>query len=129
MNKTGSPWSRPSVRWTATVLLGIVFTLALVIFVAADLVSRDLLDPDLYKNALQKEKVYSRIYTDLLADPEMLSTTILMLGDLDIDPDLPAALFNLASSTLYLVLPPDTIQEATEGAIDNFTAYLKGDVE
>lgn len=129
MNKTGSLWSRPSVRWTATVLLGIVFTLALVIFVAADLVSRELLDPDLYKNALQEEKVYSRIYTDLLANPEMLSTTALMLGDLDIDPDLSATLFNLATSTLYLVLPPDTIQEATEGAIDNFTAYLKGDVE
>ena len=122
-------WSRPFIRWTATVLLGIVFVLAFVILLTADLVSRALLDPDLYNNALHEEDFYNRIYTDLLADPEMVKVTALMLGELNVDPSLSTSLLSLASSTLYLIVPPDTIQGATEGAINNFTAYLRGDVE
>jgi hypothetical protein len=109
--------------------LGLVFVAAFALLLAADLVSRDLLDPDLYTNALHEDNIYNRVYTDLLADPEMIAITAGILGDLNVDPSLSTNLLSLASSTLYLVLPPDTIQSATEGAINNFTAYLKGDAE
>ena len=50
-------WSRPAVRWTATVLLGLIVIAAFVVLLAADLVSRDLLDPVLYTNALEEEDI------------------------------------------------------------------------
>jgi hypothetical protein len=102
-NDHASPsfWSRASVRWTATVLLGIIFVLALVVFQVAELVSRDLLDPDLYTNALEEEDIYNRIYTELLADPAMVKATSLMLGNLNLDP-------SLANSFLISPLPLST---------------------
>jgi hypothetical protein len=132
MNDTGkSPsfWSKPIARWSATVLLGIIFILALFVYLAADLVSRDLLDPDLYTNALEEEDIYNRIYTELLADPAMVEATALMLGNLNLDPSLATQVLNFSTSTLYLVMPPDTIQSGVEGAINAFTAYFSGDTE
>jgi hypothetical protein len=117
------------VRWTATVLLGVIFVLALVVFLAADLVSRDLLDPDLYTNALEEEDIYNRIYTELLADPAMVKAAGLMLGNLNLDPSLANNIVNFTTSTLYLVIPPDTIQGGVEGIINNVTAYFRGDTD
>ncbi len=127
--KQGSFWSRPATRWAGTVVLGIVFLLAFIIFLAADLVSRDLLNPELYNNALEEEDIYNRVYTDLLADPAMVETTALMLGNLGLDPSLSVKILSFTTSTLYLVAPPDVIQSAVEGAIFSFTSYLAGDVE
>jgi hypothetical protein len=53
----------------ATIILGIVFVLALIVLLAADWFSHGLLDPELYTNALEEEDIYNRIYTELLADP------------------------------------------------------------
>jgi hypothetical protein len=117
------------VRWSATFLLGLVFILALIVALAADLVSRDLLNPELYNNALEEEDVYNRIYTDLLADPAMVEITALMLGNLGIDPSLSVNILSLTTSTLYLVAPPDGIQSAVEGTIFSFTSYLAGETE
>lgn len=130
-NDHASPsfWSRASVRWTATVLLGIIFVSALVIFQVAELVSRDLLDPDLYTNALEEEDIYNRIYTELLADPALVKATELMLGNLNLDPSLANSVLNFTTSTLYLVVPPETIQSAVEGIINNVTAYFRGDTD
>ena len=75
---TTSFWSRSSTRWVATVILGIVFVLALIVLLAADLVSHELLAPELYTNALEEEDIYNRIYTELLADPAMVQASALM---------------------------------------------------
>jgi hypothetical protein len=128
-NVTPSFWSRSSVRWIATVSLGIVFVLALVVFLTADLVSRDLLDPDLYNNALEEEEIYNRIYTELLADPVMVEATALMLGNLGLDPALSTQALSFTTSTLHLVLPPETIQSSLEGLINVVTAYFRGDTD
>jgi hypothetical protein len=126
---TPSFWSRSSVRWSATVILGIVFVLALVVFLTADLVSRDLLDPDLYNNALEEELFYDRIYAELLADPAMVEATALLLGNLGLDPALSTKALSFTTSTLYLVLPPETIQSSVEGLMNVVTAYFRGDTD
>ncbi|MGB3715069.1 MAG: hypothetical protein WA996_11630 [Candidatus Promineifilaceae bacterium] len=128
-NDSPSFWSRSSVRWVATVLLAVVFILALIVLLAAGLVSRDLLDPDLYTNALEEENIYNRIYTELLADPALVEATVLMLGNLNLDPSLANQALSFTTSTLYLVLPPETIQSGVEGAINHVTAYFSGDAE
>jgi hypothetical protein len=109
--------------------LGIVFVLALVVALAADLVSRDLLDPVLYTNALEEEDIYNRIYTELLADPAMVEASALMLGNVGLDPSLATSLLSFTTSTLYLVVPPETIQSGVEGAIIAITAYLSGETD
>jgi hypothetical protein len=122
-------WSRPTTRWVITAILGIVFLLALVVFLVANLVNDILLDPELYNSALEETGVYERIYTELLADPALKEATALFLGNLNLDPGLADNILTFTTSTLYLVLPPDTIQTAVEGAIYGMTAYLRGDAE
>jgi hypothetical protein len=124
--KETSFWSKPAVRWAGTILLGLVFIVALVVFLAAGLVSRVLMDPELYNSALDESDFYNRIYTDLLADPAMLETTATIMGDLNLDPTLAGNVLSLTTSTLYLVVPPDAIQSTVEGAINAFTSYLTG---
>lgn len=126
---TTSFWSRSSTRWVATVILGIVFVLALIVLLAADLVSHELLAPELYTNALEEEDIYNRIYTELLADPAMVQASALMLGNMGLDPSLATNILSFTTSTLYLVVPPDTIQSGVEGVINAFTAYLSGDTD
>jgi hypothetical protein len=121
-------WSRPTVKWTITLLLGALFVLAFLTYLATDLVSNKLLDPQLYTNALEENHIYHRVYTDLLADPDMEELAAQLLGNIGLE-DLADSVYSLAVSTLYLVLPPDTIQTATEGVIVKVTSYLKGDTD
>ena len=88
-----------------------------------------LLDPEIYNSALEETGVYDRIYTELLADPALKEATAMFLGNLNLDPGLADNILTFTTSTLYLVLPPDTIQTAVEGAIYGMTAYLRGDTE
>jgi len=122
-------WSRPATKWVITVILGVVFLLALVLFLVANLVSNILLDPEIYNAALDETGVYGRIYTELLADPALEEAMGMFLGELNLDPGLADNVLTFSTSTLYLVLPPDTIQSAVEGAINGMTAYLRGDTE
>jgi hypothetical protein len=95
----------------------------------ADLISFDLLDPELYFSALDENNFYDRIYSELLADPAMEEAAALLDGFLDLSPNLPVPPLSMATSTLYLVLPPETIERQVEGAITRLTAYLSGDAE
>jgi hypothetical protein len=122
-------WSRPAIKWMITVILGIVFLLALVVFLVANLVNNILLDPEIYNAALDETGVYDRIYTELLADPALEEAAAMFLGNLNLDPSLADNILTFSTSTLYLILPPDTIQSAVEGAIYGMTAYLRGDTE
>jgi len=121
--------SNPAVRWATTILLGLVFLAALIVYLAAGLVSRTLMDPELYNSALAETDFYNRIYTELLADPSMVETTATMMSDLELDPSLADSVLSLTTSTLYLVVPPETIQSGVEGFINNFTGYLSGETD
>jgi hypothetical protein len=112
-------WRRPPVKWSITILLGLLFLLATGIYLLADLVSNDQLE----------HRFYKRIYTDLLADPAVTETTAAWLGSLDVDPTLADDLVSFATAVLRMVLPPSTIRAATESAIDATTAYFRGDTE
>ena len=108
--KKPSFWSRPATMWVISVILGVVFLLALVLFLVANLVSNILLDPEIYNAALDETGVYGRIYTELLADPALEEAMGKFLGELNLDPGLADNVLTFSTSTLYLVLPPDTIQ-------------------
>lgn len=122
-------WSQPTTKWAFTIVLGVIFILALVVFLAAYLVSHILLDPQLYNSALEETDFYDRIYTELLADPAAAEATAMLLGNLNLDPSLADNVLTFTTSTLYLILPPESIQAAVEGFTYGFTAYLRGETE
>ncbi len=121
-------WSRPAVRWTITAFLGIVFVLAFLAYLAADLVSHTLLDPQVYSGALDENDIYNRVYTELLADPALENATTQMLAGVNLQ-ELSPGVYSLAISTLQLILPPDTLKTATEAVIVALTSYIKGETE
>jgi len=116
------------VKWATTVFLGVIFVLAFLTYLAIDLVSDKLLNPQLYTEVLAENHVYHRVYTELLADPALEEATAKLLGNVKLE-GLSAGLYSLTTSTLYLVLPPETIQTAVEGVITDLTSYLKGETE
>ncbi len=128
-SKQSSFWSRPATKWVFTIILGVIFVLALVVFLAANLVSNILLDPELYNSAMDDTNFYDRIYTELLADPAAEEATAILLANLNLDPALADKVLTWTTSTLYLVMPPESIQSAVEGFTNGFTAYLRGDTE
>lgn len=108
-----------------TILLGALFVLLFIAFVAGITVRRNLLDPTLYTAALAQNDVYDRIYVDVFGDPAMqqkLSEALGIKSDL-IGGETYAELVNAFS----LVLPPPRMQTVTEGTFEKLTAYLSGD--
>ncbi len=122
-------WSKPVVRWSGTVLLGLVFVLSYLIYMAADLVSNDLLDPALYISALDENDFYKRIYAELLADPALQEVDALIAGSVEFGPEMSTSPVSLATSTLGLVLPPSTVKGLVEEAITRLTDYLSGETD
>ena len=96
---------------------------------AADLISNDLLDPELYISALDENHFYERLYTDLLADPALQEVEALIFGSVEFGPEISTSPLSLATSTLGLVLPPSTVKGLVEGAITRLTAYLSGETD
>lgn len=125
----GSLWSRPAVKWGGTFLLGLLFVLSYLIYMAADLVSNDLLDPELYISALDENHFYKRLYTELLADPALREVDALISGSVELGPEMSTSSVSMATSTLGLFLPPSTIEGLVEGAITRLTAYASGETD
>jgi hypothetical protein len=116
------------VKWATTVFLGVIFVLAFLTYLAIDLVSDKLLNPQLYTEVLAENRIYHRVYTELLADPALEEATAKLLGNVKLE-GLSSGLYSLTTSTLYLVLPPETIQTAVEVVVTELTSYLKGETE
>ena len=115
----------PGWRTFLTVVLGIVFFLSFLAFLAGFVVRRHLLDPNLYAQALAETNVYERVYTDLLADPAVQQQLAEVTG-INIDLIVGEAYAQVVSA-LYLILPPAEMQAGTEQFFDRLTAYLKGE--
>lgn len=110
----------------ATIVLGVIFVLLFVVFVLGLVVTRDLLAPELYTQALAENDIYERVYTDVLADPavqesfkEATGIQIDLLGE---------ELYAQIVSALYLILPPQRMETSANSFFTNLTGYLKGEV-
>jgi hypothetical protein len=85
------------------------------------------LDEELYAEALDRTDAYDRVYTEVLADPELADTTEALLGGLEVDRLDPESARILGTTTLRLVLPPERLQAGTEAVVAGLLAYLRGD--
>ncbi|GIU88365.1 MAG: hypothetical protein KatS3mg009_2880 [Acidimicrobiia bacterium] len=85
------------------------------------------LDEDLYAGALVRADAYERLYTEVLADPELAETAERLAGGLDLGRVDPGQARILVTNSLRLVLPPDHLQAGTERVLAALLAYLRGD--
>jgi len=108
-------------------LLGIVFIFSYMAYVAEQVVVDDLLDPDFYSGAMEDNRVYDRVYTDLLADRAFQDITEQLLGDIRIDVAWSPDVYGHIVSALRLILPPEVLRNAVERMLLELTAYLAGD--
>ena len=108
------------------VLVGL-FVLGFLAVSAVVLVSGRLLDPDLYDGALVRTDAYERVYTQVLADPELAEATEHLLGGFGLDEARATQVRTLATSSLRLAVPPATLRRGTETFIAAVLAYLRGD--
>ena len=122
-------WSHPRTIRLASILLIILFILSLVVYISGQIVAIDLMEESFYIQALDENEIYDRVYTELLADPEMQDVTNSLLGSFSLEPSTSEEVSSYTVSTLRLVLPPETLQIALEGAITQLIAYLSGDTQ
>ncbi|MFN2141182.1 MAG: hypothetical protein ACK2U5_11915, partial [Candidatus Promineifilaceae bacterium] len=109
-----------------TFILGALFVLLFVVFVLGLVVNRDLLSPELYSQAMTENNTYERLYTDVFADPavqEAFKETTGVQIDL-----LTEEAYAQVVSALYLILPPQRMEDGVDAFVGNLTAYLKGDI-
>jgi hypothetical protein len=110
-----------------SLLLVAVFVVGFVLVSLVVLVRGRLLDADLYSAALVRADAYERVYTEVLADPELADLQEQLLGGLGIDETGATQVRTLATSSLRLGVPPSTLRQGTETFIDAVLAYLRGD--
>ena len=109
------------VRLLASIVLGFVIILGLILLVIGGNLTDSLLDPDSYIDTLAEQDTYNRIYTEILVDPDLQRTTRDLLGDVDVDQ---ADIVPL----LQDILPPEYIQDQVEESIERTVGYFNGDL-
>ena len=108
-----------------TILLGALFVLGFIGFVAGLVVRRDLLDPALYTSALEENNVYERIYVDVFGDPALQDALAESLG---IESNLIAGeTYAELVAVFNIILPPPRMQNVTERFFVELTDYLSGE--
>ena len=85
-------------------------------------VAQRLDDPELYLAAFNEADVYYRVYDEVLVDASVQDQFLDLLGGAGLDTQ-------VAVEVLRDVMPPDYLQEQTEGNIDRLTGYLSHDLE
>ena len=91
-------------------------------YLASDIISNKLLDPDSYIETLRQANAYNRIYSEVLVDPALQDDLRGSFGDLEVDPEDMAAL-------LRGIAPPEYLRSQTESVIRSTVGYFGGDLE
>ncbi|HEX6425058.1 MAG TPA: hypothetical protein VFZ79_16355 [Acidimicrobiales bacterium] len=108
--------------------------LAMVAVVAGFLVSatvvvmrQRVLDASTYTGALVQADAYDRVYTEILADPELGEAKEDLLAGIDLGGLDPGSARILATNSLRWAVPPSTLRAGTERFVDAVLAYVRGD--
>ncbi|MBN2303089.1 MAG: hypothetical protein JXQ72_01345 [Anaerolineae bacterium] len=118
--------TRSATIHTLTVLLYVVFAATYNVYVGTKVATDDLLAPRLYTTVLEDTDIYHRVYSELLADPQLQDVTTQLLGNIKVSAKDWQSVYSYSVSTLRLVLPPQVIQRAVETVIEELIAYLAG---
>ena len=119
--------AHPRLERLLTILLSLCFIASFFAYLAVSVVTDSLLNARFYTRALERNNIYDRVYTELLADPALRSVTERLLGDLRISRRYSQESYSQIVSALRLVLPPDVLRQATDFLFRELTAYLSGE--
>ena len=112
-------------------ILSVLAALAVVIGTAVTgaviVVRTVVLDPATYTTALARTDAYDRVYTEVLADPQLAALKEDLLGDLGVPAELAVQARSLGTNVLRWVLPPATLRAGTEAVVGAGLAYVRGD--
>ena len=95
------------------VFAGLLYLLVLVNF------SQRLVESEVYDIAISDTDAYNRIYDEVLVDEALKDTKGKLLGYVNFPTS------DDAAEVLREIMPPDYLQEETEGNIDRFTSFLR----
>ncbi|WP_406463532.1 hypothetical protein OH768_48490 [Streptomyces sp. NBC_01622] len=101
----------------ATLVLAVLATAVLTLAATA---RSTVVSHGFYRSALDEEKAYDRLYSQVLVDPRTAAVTRGLLARLPV----PEA---QVTSNLKLVLPPETVRDLTQQQIDAVVGYLGGE--
>ena len=119
--------TRHGTRSSRLVLAGCALIVVGTVLVSAVVLARRLVDPGLHLDALDRADAFDRVYTEVLADPELAAVTDDLAGGLR--PALTTQARALATASLRLTLPPATLRSATESGVGAVLAYVRGDTD
>ncbi len=91
------------------------------------LVRAVVLDEATYTTALAGADAYDRVYTEVLADPEVAELKEALLGGLGVPAPLTVQARALGVNVTRWVVPPSTLRALTEPVIRGALAYIRGD--
>ena len=97
------------------------------VVITASVVHDEVLRPELYEDALVTNRVYRRIYSEVLTDPSVREFTDEVLGNFDVGGRSLADRTALTNALVRLALPPEVLRDVTEEIIETVLAYLRGD--
>ena len=123
--------ARTRARRTTLMVLGLAFiVVGSTIHLAGSIVHDRLLRPALYEDVLDRERVFTRIYSEVLTDPEVRAVTSDLLGGLELGSGRTVAdATSLSNAIARLALPPATLRDSTRHVIETVLAYLRGDTD
>ncbi len=99
----------------------------LVMVCAVIVVQAVVLQPETYTSALVGAEAYERVYTEVLADPEVADLKEALLGDLGVPASLTPQFRSLGVNVARWVVPPATLRRLAETVIDASLGYVRGD--
>src|SRR5262249_36051392 len=113
-----SIFSSRLLRRVATALAALAVLAGVLGVTGALVVRRELLDAHTYQDAFVRADVYNRMYTEVLADPQLADTKEQLLGNLRVATLDPKSARILATNSLRWALPPSTIRQGTDALVD-----------
>ena len=122
MSPFGSLFLIPFVRPLVTLLLGVVLSLACLVFVVIGSFRDNFLSSDFYVDNLAENDVYNRIYDEVLLDEQFADTTEDLLAGMKVPQE---DIVGLSKR----IIPPDYIQDQVEGAVTGAIDYLNKDAD
>ncbi len=105
-----------------SLVLGAVAFLAFFFYLLSSLVDGHLLSPDFYAQALAEQDAYSRLYDEVLVDPELEDPIQQALGDVDVPQE-------DVADVARRIMPPAYLQAEVERSLETLVGYLKRDTD
>ncbi|MFD7863073.1 hypothetical protein [Streptomyces sp. NPDC059783] len=112
------PRGEPRLLRDAAFVLAALCTLVMALTATA---RSTVLSPAFHRSVLDGSHVYTRLYDEVLVDPEASGVTRDLLARLPV----PEA---VVTSNIKVVLPPETVRYLAHQQIDSVVGYLRGDV-